>query len=115
MRALATVAVALVLASCASPQPILTASPSGPLLVCLEVPNPTCEAVADAARALTGTAPLFVEALPLPADGGMTMKERFLVSLAPEPGGDERQLAEVVRFAGTDDWSVRRVEEAPES
>ena len=34
------------------------------------------------------------------------MAERYLVRLVPDDAGDE--LVEVVRFSGSDNWSVRR-------
>jgi hypothetical protein len=60
---------------------------------------------------MLGTAALTVEPLPLPSDGGLPVAERFLVSLAPDHAGDE--LVEVVRFEGSENWSVRRLAARP--
>lgn len=74
---------------------------------CGALPTTTCREVADAARLMLGTSPLAVEALELPEDeDGLEMAERYLVTLEPDAAGDE--LVEVVRFSGSDNWSVRR-------
>ena len=101
----------LSLAGCATADPSpapASLNPSGMAVDCGEIPSGTCREVADAAELMLGTAPLAVEELDLPDDeDGLQMVERYLVRLEADAAGDE--LVEVVRFAGNDNWSVRRM------
>lgn len=103
-------AATLVLAGCAAADPsLLPASrvPSATTLRCGEVASATCREVAAAAELMLGTSPVVVEELELPEhEDGLEMAERYLVRLEPDAAGDE--LVEVVRFVGSDSWSVRR-------
>ena len=110
-RRLAWVAI-VILSGCSTASPSLTptasAGPSG--LDCGELATDTCHEVANAAHLMLGTSPLVVDELELPDDNdGLQMVERYLVRLEPDADGDE--LVEVVRFAGSDNWSVRRAPE----
>lgn len=104
------VAATLVLAGCASagPSPApASVPPSVTAVDCGEVQSDTCREVAEAAELMLGTSPLAVEELELPEDeDGLQMVERYLVRLEPDTAGDG--LVEVVRFSGSDNWSVRR-------
>jgi hypothetical protein len=114
MRRMPAVLLAVALAGCAAPAPTATgtvAATVGPL-ACGELAADTCESAAEAAETLTGTRALAVEALPIPSDGGLEMVERYLVRLTAESGAGE-QLAEVVRFTGSENWSVRRLDAEP--
>ena len=102
-------AAVVLLAGCTAapiPTPLASSQPSD-VLDCGGVTPDTCREVADAARLMLGTAPLGVEELELPdEEDGLRMVERYLVRLEPDAAGDE--LVEVVRFAGSDNWSARR-------
>ena len=61
---------------------------------------------------MTSGTVFIVEVLPVPTDGGMVMEERYLVTVeGPDAGA--AGLVEVVRFAGAENWSVRRLEARP--
>ena len=100
----------LSLAGCATadPSPAPASLGTSAMAVdCGEVPSGTCREVADAAELMLGTAALAVEELDLPDDeDGLQIVGRYLVRLEADAGGDE--LVEVVRFTGSDNWSVRR-------
>ena len=104
------VAASLLLAGCASADPSPapgSVTPSAAAVDCGGVAAGTCREVADAAERMLGTSPLVVEELDIPSDeGGLQLVERYLVTLEPDAAGDE--LVEVVRFSGSDNWSVRR-------
>jgi len=100
----------LALAGCGGPTPPTTPSASADTAMAVDcggIAADTCAEVADAAALMLGTLPLSVEELqPPPDDDGTPMAERYLVRLVPDDAGDE--LVEVVRFSGSDNWSVRR-------
>jgi hypothetical protein len=119
MRSAPAIGVLLAVAACASPAPhpaelSQPASPEPPRVECGGLDDALCTSVTDAARLMTGTAPLEVDALPIPSGGGTPIAERYVVSLEPEVGTGEPQLVEVVRFEGADNWSVRRLERMPD-
>lgn len=107
----------LVATACApaSPRPVESSTASGrPPVDCAELHEDLCRSVTDAAELMTGTAPLAVQALPIPSDGGTPILERYVVTLAGHPDVDATQFVEVVRLEGTEgDWSVRRLETMP--
>lgn len=114
MRRPTALAVALALSACASPSPTSTlSSPEPPPLECGSLAQALCRSVADAAQLMSGTAPLLVEELPTPTDGGTPIEERYVVTLEAESGETEAQIVEVVRFEGSENWSARRLESAP--
>ena len=108
---LSVLACTLMLAGCAVPKPAGSEPASTRGVNCGDVAADRCAEVAEAAELMLGTAAVTVEPLPLPSDAGPPMAERFLVRLARDDAGDE--LVEVVRFEGSDDWSVRRLAARP--
>ena len=118
MRSSAAIVILLAAAACASPAP--SSAPSQPVTVqppiveCGGLDDTLCASITDAARLMTGTAPLEVTVLPLPSGGGTAMEERYVVTLEPEAGPTEAQLVEVVRFEGSDNWSVRQLDRMPD-
>jgi hypothetical protein len=114
VRRAAAVLLAAAVSACAAPAPTATEIPASVVpLACGELSAATCRSAAEAAETLTGTVALAVEELPIARDGGLQMVERYLVRLTAESGAGE-QLAEVVRFAGSENWSVRRLEAGPD-
>ena len=106
--------VLLAMSACASPSPTPSpSSPKPPAIECGSLADALCESVADAAELMTGTAPLVVAELPAPTDGGTPIEERYVVTLEPENGETGAQIVEVVRFEGSENWSVRRLETMP--
>jgi hypothetical protein len=119
MRPPLAICVVLVVVACASPpspsaEVSQRATPQPPIVECGEVDDPLCASVTDAARLMTGTAPLEVAVLPIPSGGGTPIEERYVVTLQPEAGTVEPQLVEVVRLEGSDNWSVRRLDRMPD-
>lgn len=114
MRRPTALAVVLALSACAAPSPTSTpSSPEPPPLDCGSLAQELCRSVADAAQLMSGTAPLLVEELPAPTDGGTPIEERYVVTLEAASGETEAQIVEVVRFEGSENWSARRLESVP--
>ncbi len=101
----------LFLAGCAAPAPAGSEAAASRGVECGNIAADRCAEVTEAAELMLGTAALTVEPLPLPSDAGLPIAERFLVRLAPDDAGDE--LVEVVRFEGSEHWSVRRLAAGP--
>jgi hypothetical protein len=119
MRSSPAVVALLAVAACASPPPSPAdvsprATPQPPIVECGRLDGTLCASVTDAARLMTGTAPLEVAVLPIPSGGGTPIEERYVVTLEPEAGTVETQLVEVVRLEGSDNWSVRRLDRMPD-
>lgn len=111
--ALAIALVAL-LTGCAGQPIVPSVAPSITALECGGVEAALCAEVAEAASLMTGTHPLRVDGLALQGDGGMEMTERYLVRLRDTgDAASAEQLVEVVRFEGSENWSVRRLEAEP--
>ena len=118
MRRSAALVVLLAVGACASPSPSPSAAgpsttPAPPTVDCGPLAESLCGSVADAAQLMTGTAPLMVMAFPASTADGTPIEERYVVTLQPEDGEAETQLVEVVRFEGSENWSVRRLESMP--
>lgn len=111
MRPLVGVVLLVTVPACApaappSPSPASTA----PVPVdCGTIQEALCRSVAEAAEQMTGTSALAVISLPAPSAGGMPIEEMYVVTLEPEEGSASA-IVEVVRFAGSDNWSARRLE-----
>ena len=119
MRSFPAIVILLTAAACASPAPPSSAPsqpaiPQSPIVECGGLDDTLCASITDAARLMTATAPLEVTTLPIPSGGGTAMEERYVVTLEPEAGTIEPQLVEVVRFEGSDNWSVRRLDRMPD-
>ena len=112
MRPLLGLALLLTIAACepAAPLPPSAGStaPVPAALDCGAIQQALCASVAEAAELMTGTAPLAVISLPAPSAGGMPIEEMYVVTLEPEVG-TAPVFVEVVRFAGSDNWSARRL------
>jgi len=114
MRPVRAVGLLLALSACApaTPPPSSSAAsaPPDPLAVdCGTIQEALCRSVVEAAERMTGTAALAVVSLPAPSAGGMPIEEMYVVTLEPEVGSAPA-IVEVVRFAGSDNWSARRLE-----
>ena len=113
MRPLLGVVLLLTVPACApaappSPSPASTA-PVPVAVDCGTIQDALCRSVAEAAEQMTGTSALAVISLPAPSAGGMPIEEMYVVTLEPEVGSAP-SFVEVVRFAGSDNWSARRLE-----
>lgn len=112
MRPLLGVVLLLATSACAPAAPP-PPSPAGTAPVptavdCGTIQDALCRSVADAAEQMTGTAALAVISQPVPSAPGMQVEEMYVVTLEPEVG-TAPSFVEVVRFAGSDNWSVRRL------
>jgi hypothetical protein len=94
------------------PAPSTSVTPVPVAVDCGSIDDTLCGSIAEAAELMTGTAPLAVMGLPVGSAGGTPIEERYVVTLEPE-AGTEPSLVEVVRFEGSDNWSVRRLETMP--
>jgi hypothetical protein len=115
MRPLLGLVLLMAVSACA---PVAPPSPSSASMApaptrvgvdCGTIEEALCRSVAEAAEKMTGTAPLAVISPPVSSAGGMPIDERYVVTLEPEQG-TAPSFVEVVRFAGSDNWSARRLE-----
>ncbi len=113
MRPLALTALLAIVAGCSAPvEPTPDATEPPPVVECGPLDAEVCTSVAEAGELMVEGHALAVEAMPLPSGDGLEMTERYLVRLAASGDGGE-ELVEVVRFAGSENWSVRRLEAGP--
>ena len=113
MRPVLAVGLLLAVSACAPAAPPPSSSPAStapaPVAVdCGTIQDALCASVAEAAEQMTGTSALAVISLPVPSAGGMQIDEMYVVTLAGERG-TAQSFVEVVRFAGSDNWSARRL------